>query len=90
MSRPLNADRGRELVVRHRPLEAIVAPLLAVRVLREQFAVLHKMHYPEDALSSAAPSSRQPTYSVAFYRKAMRGQLLMSRRTHGLWASFVD
>ena len=36
--------RVRELVVGHSPLEAIVAPLLAVRrVLREQFAVLHKM-----------------------------------------------
>lgn len=36
--------RVRELVVGHPPLEAIVAPLLAVRrVLREQFAVLHKM-----------------------------------------------
>lgn len=36
--------RVRELVVGHSPLEAIVAPLLAVRrVLREQYAVLHKM-----------------------------------------------
>jgi transposase len=36
--------RVRELVVGHPPLEAIVVPLLAVRrVLREQFAVLHKM-----------------------------------------------
>jgi transposase len=36
--------RVRELVVGHSPLEAIIAPLLAVRrVLREQFAVLHKM-----------------------------------------------
>jgi transposase len=36
--------RVRELVAGHPPLEAIVAPLLAVRrVLREQFAVLHKM-----------------------------------------------
>jgi transposase len=36
--------RVRELLVGHSPLEAIVAPLLAVRrVLREQFAVLHKM-----------------------------------------------
>jgi transposase len=36
--------RVRELVVGHPPLKAIVAPLLAVRrVLREQFAVLHKM-----------------------------------------------
>jgi len=36
--------RVRALVVEHSPLEAIVAPLLAVRrVLREQFAVLHKM-----------------------------------------------
>jgi transposase len=34
----------RELVVGHPPLEAIVASLLAVRrVLREQYAVLHKM-----------------------------------------------
>src|SRR5215813_13235871 len=36
--------RVRELVAAHPPLGAIVAPLLAVRrVLREQFAVLHKM-----------------------------------------------
>jgi len=36
--------RVRELVAGHPPLEGIVAPLLAVRrVLREQFAVLHKM-----------------------------------------------
>jgi transposase len=36
--------RVRELVVEHPPVEAIVAPVLAVRrVLREQFAVLHKM-----------------------------------------------
>src|SRR5690349_10138469 len=36
--------RVRELVMGHPPLEAIVAPLLVVRrVLREQFAVLHKM-----------------------------------------------
>ena len=36
--------RVRELLVGRQPLEAIVVPLLAVRrVLREQFAVLHKM-----------------------------------------------
>jgi transposase len=36
--------RVRELVVGHPPLEAIVDPLLAVRrVLRQQFALLHKM-----------------------------------------------
>jgi transposase len=36
--------RVRELVAGHPPLGAIVAPLLAVRrVLREQFALLHKM-----------------------------------------------
>jgi len=36
--------RVRELVVGHPTLEAIVAPLITVRrVLREQFAVLHKM-----------------------------------------------
>src|SRR5215472_13994577 len=36
--------RIRELVAAHPPLGAIVAPLLAVRrVLREQFALLHKM-----------------------------------------------
>jgi transposase len=36
--------RVRELVMGHPPLEAIIVPLLAVRrVLREQFALLHKM-----------------------------------------------
>jgi transposase len=36
--------RVQELVAGHTPLDTIVAPLLAVRrVLREQFAVLHKM-----------------------------------------------